>query len=185
VVLTFDYAGAEWPWRYRATQVFTVAGDTLEVALTVANRSDSEMPCGLGLHPYYVRDPDMTLTASLDGMWETDAEIMPTALRSVPRRDDWTGVLHGKATTDNVFTGWDGRAVIGFPSRGFAVEMTADAGWMVVYAPTTEAIACIEPVTHPTDPFNDPAHDGLRLLAPGEATTLTTRFRISATGFPG
>lgn len=176
--LVLDHAPGRWPWRYRATQRFALAGGALAIDLAVENRADTPMPAGLGLHPYFPRTPGMTLEARLDGWWETDALVMPVALHDTGPRDDWSDWLHHPATTDNVFTGWNGRARMTWPETGLALEMQCDpaAGWMVVYAPTDAPIACVEGVTHPTDALNDPALPGIRILEPGETFTLSTRF---------
>ena len=38
------------------------------------------MPAGLGWHPYFPRTPRTTLTADVHAMWQTDDEVMPTAV---------------------------------------------------------------------------------------------------------
>lgn len=178
--LSFDHDAGAWPWRYRAEQAFTLADDGFDVRLTVENRSDRRMPAGLGHHPYYPRTPGMRLLAHLDGWWETDRFIMPTA-HVAEAREDWSDKLHAPTTTDNVFSGWDGTARIEWPERGMALTVTASAPakWLVVYSPPDQPIACIEGVTHPTDALNDPAHPGLAILEPGERFGLDTRFRVS------
>lgn len=179
--LSFDHEAADWPWRYRAEQHFTLADDGFDVRLSVENRSDTRMPAGLGHHPYYLKTPGMRLLAHLGGWWRTDAFIMPTDYVE-EARDEWTDRLHAATTTDNVFSGWDGSARIEWPERGLALTMSCSdaAKWMVVYSPPDQDIACIEGVTHPTDPFNDSAHPGLAILEPGESFALDTRFRVSA-----
>lgn len=179
--LSYDHEPGDWPWRYRAEQRFALTPDGFDVRLSVENRSDRPMPAGLGHHPYYPKTPGMRLAAKLDGWWETDPLIMP--VRYVEeRRSDWSDKLHAPTTTDNVFAGWDGQARIEWPERGIALTMTASeaARWMVIYSPPDQPICCIEGVTHPTDPFNDPAHPGLAVVEPGERFTLDTRFRVSA-----
>lgn len=179
--LSFDHEAGAWPWRYRAEQQFTLADDGFDIRLSVENRSDRRMPAGLGHHPYYPRTPGMRLLAHLDGWWETDAHIMPTA-HVAEAGEDWSDTLHAATTTDNVFSGWDGTARIEWPELGLALTVTASdpAKWLVVYSPPDEPIACIEGVTHPTDALNDPAHPGLAILDPGERFVLDTRFRVSA-----
>jgi aldose 1-epimerase len=179
-MLSFDHAAADWPWAYRAEQLFTLADDGFDLRLSVENRSDRRMPAGLGHHPYFPKTPGMRLIARLDGWWETDGFIMPTA-HVDEARDDWSDRLHAPTTTDNVFSGWDGRARLEWPERGLALTMTASAPakWLVVYSPPDQAIACIEGVTHPTDALNDAALPGLAILAPGERFALETRFRVS------
>ncbi len=179
--LAYEHAADEWPWTYRAVQHFELTDRGFNVRLSVENRSDSRMPAGLGHHPYYLKTPGMRLHAHLEGWWETDAFIMP--VRYIEEtRDDWSDKLHATTTTDNVFAGWNGRARMEWPERGLALTMAASdpARWMVVYSPPDQPIACIEGVTHPTDPFNDPAHPGLVVLEPGEIFALDTRFRVEA-----
>jgi aldose 1-epimerase len=179
--LVYEHRADAWPWDYRATQSFELATGKLTVRLAIENRSESRMPAGLGLHPYYVRTPRMTLRTKLDGWWETDAEQMPVGYSPAGATDDdWSSWLHGPITTDNVFSGWNGRAVLGWPERGLELTMTADdsARHMVIYAPVEAPFAVIEPVTHPTDALNDPALPDIKLLEPGASFELTTDFSV-------
>lgn len=180
LLLAYDHVPDSWPWAYRAELRFVLGGDSLAIDLSVENHADEPMPAGLGLHPYYDRTPALQLHARLDGWWDTDAYIMPTAYRPVPPKTDWSDWLHAPTTTDNVFSGWDGAADLVWPERNLAVTIAANepAQWMVVYSPTNEAIACIEPVTHPTDAINQPGLPGLRILQPGERFDLQTRFAV-------
>jgi len=177
--LSYRHEAAEWPWTYRAEQRVELVDDGLDVRLSLENRSDRPMPAGLGHHPYYLKTPGMRLEAHLEGWWETDEFIMP--VRYVEeRRDDWSEKLHSATTTDNVFAGWDGTARIIWPERNIALVMTTSeaARWMVIYSPPDQPITCIEGVTHPTDPFNEPDHPGLAIVEPGASFVLDTRFRV-------
>jgi aldose 1-epimerase len=176
-MLVYDHAPDHWPWAYRAEQRFTLADDGFTVLLSVENRSDDPMPAGLGQHPYYPNQPDATFHARLDGWWETDAAIMPVRHHAVEPTEDWSPWLHSATTTDNVFSGWNGRAAMTWPSRGLRVTMTAGdaARYMVVYAPNDGSVMVVEPVTHPTDAFNEESTPGIRVLAPGERMELEMR----------
>lgn len=177
--LAFDHAPDAWPWAYRAEQAFAVRDDGFDLILSVENRSDSRMPVGLGQHPYYPNELRATLKARLDGWWDTDAEIMPLDHKPVAPTDDWTSWLHAETTTDNVFSGWGGTAEMTWPDRRLRVRMTsADATYMVVYAPADGSVMVVEPVTHPTDALNAPGMPGIRILEPGERMTLATSFRV-------
>lgn len=180
-LLSFEHHAGDWPWSYRAEQRFELVDDGFDVRLSVENRSDTRMPAGLGHHPYYIKTPSMRLLTHLIGWWQTDEFIMPTSYVE-EARDDWSDKLHAPTTTDNVFAGWDGRARIEWPERGIALTMSCSdaAKWMVVYSPPDQDIACIEGVTHPTDPFNEPAHAGLAMVEPGASFALDTSFRVSA-----
>lgn len=179
--LVYDHVPDAWPWAYRAELAHVLTDTGLETRLSVENQAAESMPAGLGLHPYFVRTPQMQVHAELDGWWETDVDVMPTVHHATATRTDWSNRLHGDRTTDTVFTGWDGTAQLIWPETGVALKMTASqaARWLVIYAPVGESIACVEPVTHPTDAFNQPGRPGIRILQPGERADLSAQFQAS------
>lgn len=180
--LIYDHAADAWPWAYRATQTFVLGNEGLDLLLSVENRAADPMPAGLGIHPYYPKTPAMRLNARLDGWWETDEHVMPIAYHGVAPTEDWSSWLHAERTTDNVFSGWNGRARIFWPDRGLALGMTAsdNARYMVVYAPAGGDICCIEPVTHPTDALNQPDRPDIAVLEPGQRALLRVRLSVEA-----
>lgn len=48
-----DTTLARWPYRFRLLSTFRLAGDTLHHSLTVENRDDGQMHCGIGFHPAF------------------------------------------------------------------------------------------------------------------------------------
>jgi len=121
------------------------------------------MPYGFGLHPYFPRTPDCTLTASVAEFWQTDAEAMPTRLVPVPAGlDPRAGVRLNDHALDNVFAGWDGRAVIRWPEHAARLSIAADGPLrhLVLYTPPGENYFCAEPVSNCTDAFNLAATGG-------------------------
>lgn len=173
--LEYRHAADSWPWTYRARQRFTLGARGVSVALSVTNESDAAMPAGLGWHPYVVRTPRTTLTASVDAIWLTDDEVMPTTLSAPPpERDPTRGVKVDAVALDNCFTGWRRRAVVERPEEGVRLIMTAESplDFLVVYTPPGRPFFCAEPVSHVTDAFNLAAagrtDTGTRSLAPGE-----------------
>lgn len=175
--LVFDHAAGDWPWTYRAEQTFALENKALTHTLAVTNTSETPMPAGLGLHPYFPRDADTRLEADVSGV-HLSASDPPTPL---PAAWDWR---HGRAITafvDHQFAGWDGVARITWPARDLSVRITCDAAtsWLVVYAPTGRDNVCVEPVSHRLDAVNlSPGGEGygMVVLAPGETTSMTVRF---------
>jgi aldose 1-epimerase len=154
-----------WPWAYRATQHVTLSDERLTLELGLTNESGEPMPAGLGCHPYFPRTAETTLTARVDGLWLTDAEVMPRVLVTPPPDSDPSrGLVVDRVALDNVFTGWDGHAIITWPERRARLVIAAGPplGCLVVYTPPGLAFFCAEPVSHVTDAFN---------LAPGRTDT--------------
>jgi aldose 1-epimerase len=185
--LTLDRpASADWPFAYRATQDFLLHPDRLEIRIAVRNAGAIRMPAGMGLHPYFPRTPRATLHAGIDAIWETDAEILPTALvPAAPPRDPRAGIEVDRVALDNCFAGWDGRAEIAWPEHGTSLAMRAEGplGFLVVYTPPDEAYFCAEPVSNATDAFNLAAagrgDTGIIVLAPGEEVSARVTFTPS------
>ena len=174
-VLELVHPADAWPWAFRAAQHFTLAPAGLSVVLTLRNESDTPMPAGLGWHPYFLRTPGATLSADVRAMWQTDDEVMPTALAPPrPEADLSRGVKVDAVSLDNCFVGWRHRATIEWPASGRRLVMTAEPplDFLVVYTPPGRPFFCVEPVSHVTDAFNLAAAErgdtGARALEPGE-----------------
>ena len=59
--LSLDIAAGAEPYSYRATQAFAVSDEGLSVTMTLTNTGPVAMPFGFGLHPWFDRDPDVTV----------------------------------------------------------------------------------------------------------------------------
>ncbi len=183
--LTLEYAHAAdaWPYPYRARQRFRLTDAALSVTLEVENLGGETMPAGLGLHPYFNRRDGARVAATVDRVWLTDDEVMPTGLAPAP--SDWRladGLDVDAVALDNGFTGWNGRARIDWPASRRALSITADTAFrfLVVFTPPGADFFCVEPVSHCTDAVNMMAagrdDTGMAVLAPGERLSGTVRF---------
>ena len=175
LVLEYLHEPDAFPWRYRARQIVSLAGEGLSLTLALENLSDDVMPAGLGFHPFFPRPPELLLEARTRGVWLTDGDKLPSRWIAVPPEWDFAArrPLDGLAL-DNVFTGWDGRATLAWPGR--AAHLVLDGEWpilsfLTIYAPAGEDFFCVEPASHCADAVNlarsGAAETGLRILAPG------------------
>ncbi len=183
LALVYDYTGGEWPWAYRARQVFTLSKSGLEVVLELQNHAAEPMPAGIGWHPYLRRTPAARLRAMVEGVWLADEQCLPTALARPGQIWDFRSAAPVPQTlVDHCYSGWNGRVELVLPEAQLCVRIEAQEPlrWLHVYSPPGEAFLCIEPVSHMPDALNraePPAVSGLRLLAPGE--TLRARVTLS------
>ncbi len=156
--------------------------EALSITLTVTNRSDSKMPVGLGLHPYFLRTPRTRLSAAVADMWATDDQVLPTRRVKPPRNADPSlGIELSAVELDNVFTGWTGRAEITWPEWDARLQIAADPplAFLVVYSPPTEDLFCVEPVSNITDALNmapEREDTGLIVLEPGATASACAKF---------
>ncbi len=172
-LLELRHAPDAWPWAYRATQRFVLSPANLTVELALDNESDAPMPAGLGWHPYFLRTPRTALTAPVERIWLTDAEMLPSELAPSPVTARLAaGVTIDSVSLDNGFTGWSRRAVIDWPELGARLVMTAGPplDFLTVFIPPSLPFFCVEPVSHATDAVNlagAASEVGRRSLEPG------------------
>jgi len=184
LTLEYEHAAGAWPFPYLARQEITVTCDELRLTLSIENRGTEAMPAGLGFHPYFPRTAGCRLVARVDAMWQTDPEVMPTALVPAdPRLAAVDGMAIAGAAFDNAFTGWRREATILWPETEAQLALDADLplGFLVLYTPAGEPYFCAEPVSHCTDAFNLAAQGrgdtGMLVLEPGTSTSATVRLR--------
>ena len=167
---------AGWPFRYRARQTFALDEVSLTIGISIENLEDREVPAGLGLHPFFVREADTELACRLGGVWHTDAEILPVQHVPVPREWDFS---HSRSVEgmglDHCFDGWDGDATVTWPSRGLRLTLSATGAFrhLVIYVPGGQRYFCAEPVSHANGAV------GQSLLAAGATLAGEVSFCVS------
>ncbi|WP_305098386.1 aldose 1-epimerase [Croceibacterium aestuarii] len=178
--LGHSHSGTDaWPWSYEAEQRIRLGSQGCAITLDVTNRSETPMPCGLGLHPYVRRRPETHVRFSSTGMLLADAGLIPNGeIAASPRfADSNMGAALPSETVDHCFAGWSGRALI--EDDLGSIAMTArGAPFLHLYAPADGSALCLEPVSHGPDALNR-APAEMTVLAPGCTASLT--LRISAT----
>jgi aldose 1-epimerase len=185
--LRCSYPGADWPWAYTASQRFTLSPGELAVELEIKNDSDSPMPCGFGMHPYYERTEGVRLQADAPVRWVGSQYLLPEWSEPVP--PEWTfgepQRLSPLAEMDGCFGQFGGKARLEWPEKGAALEIEADPifGIMIVYVPKAFDFFCLETVSNVNDAFNLEARgvpgNGTIVLEPGQSARGTIRYRPS------
>jgi len=174
-----------WPWAYRAEQLFELSDQKLCVKLSITNESDRNMPCGLGLHPYFPNVSKASLQFDMDGVWIGDEDVLPRNWAAAPPNWDFNTqrTLLG-ADIDNCFTGFNSQAQIQWKDKRFGLKIKTDKSvqFAVVYVPPNEDYFCFEPVTHMNDAANwskSLEGTGWQSLAPGETFTTNYIFQVT------
>jgi aldose 1-epimerase len=139
-----------------------LSGGTLDVSVTVTNRTTDPMPIAVGFHPYFqlpgVPIEDAVARLPVRRHVETDARLVATG--------ETTPVTFGEQVAlkdhrfDDGFTdlvrGADGRAVFSVEGRGKKIEVSFGPHYQVgvVYAPPGRNFICFEPMTAITNGIN-------------------------------
>jgi len=174
-------ADRRWPFDFTAILSITLGPDSLVQALHLRNDGAADMPAGLGFHPFFPVDSDTVLRTAWDGMWETDAAMLPRVHRLLvsPGRLPLQGW-----TVNHCFTGWDGCAVLEYGRHSVSVHADPSCRFLQCYQPAGDgSFVAIEPVTHIPN-----AHQlqdggvmgtGLRWLAGEESMGLAMTMRLA------
>jgi aldose 1-epimerase len=181
--LVFRHAPGEWPWAYEARQHFALDPEGLTVRLSCTNRDDEQMPCGLGLHPYFPCNADTRIDAAVDCAWTVDEQVLPVEKVPADGEYDLRDRLICGQGLDNGFGGWSGLARIETPGSPFRIELSSpEAPFLHVYSPPSGGVFAAEPVSHANAALNETEEDwpelGLRVLAPGETASLAMRIAV-------
>ncbi|QTP54253.1 aldose 1-epimerase [Billgrantia sulfidoxydans] len=174
------------PFDYRAELTYRLESDALEVTLSVTHLGESPAPYGLGLHPWFPRSAGARVEAAAEGVWEVDDDQLPTEWRRLLPSEPWDfsrGAALPTGKIDNLFTGWNGQAVLRWRDRGLVLEVSADTSRYLVFSPGEQAdFFCFEPVSHEVDAHRggDPQRQGLVELGAGESLSMRCRFRCLA-----
>lgn len=173
--LAHDGSGP-WPYAFSARQIYSLDAQGLRIDMSLRNRGTERMPAGLGHHPYLPHERHGTgtrLKAHVQGMWESDAELLPTRLSSAHPavRALCSGMQLQAFDLDNNFTGFGREAEVLWPDGDrLFMQSTAPMDYFVLYCPQGEDIFCMEPVSNCTDWLNLPpdTNVGGHLLEPGQ-----------------
>ena len=129
IVYQHEPAGAHggWPFRYRARQQYRLDEASFSIRIALENLEDRVVPAGIGLHPFFVREPDCTLTCRTAFVWRTDTEVLPIERIPVPSEWDFSqGRRPDSVFLDNCFDGWDGRAIDRLAEKTTAARPRSD-----------------------------------------------------------
>lgn len=146
------------------------------------------MPFGIGLHPWFERDADVTLEFRAQRFYLEEPDGVSGDGISLPPELDFSRARQLPAgRRNNCYGGWDGRATIRYPSRG--VSMTIRCGkrfkHLMLYADPTKPFFCLEPQTNASGAFNRPGgsddpDQGIFVLGPGAELHGKVRIDVGA-----
>ena len=167
-----DATRAQFPWDFRTTLRYALAGTALTVETRVENNRKEPLPFSLGFHPYfYLADADKArariatdATRAYDNVTKKVIDVKGPIDLTVKELDlhlfDHSGA---SATLDR---GTDRIVVSGGPELG---------RW-VIWTLAGKDFVCLEPWTSGADALN--TGEGLLLVAPGEDKTITMTMRL-------
>jgi aldose 1-epimerase len=164
------------PFYYTARLTLSLDADGLLMEMECRHEGAAPVPYGMGWHPWFIRSAATSLHLKATQRASHTARGLPESFTPC------TGIAADEAGLiglDNFFAGWDGVARLITPAGIITLTATGDfAAGVQVYAPPTQPVICIEPVSHMPDAPNRPALAAaapMRLLAMGQSLRGTIR----------
>lgn len=172
-----------FPFSYEAEVVYSLHESGLSIEMTLSNNAPLPMPCGMGIHPFFVKTKDMELTFPSKIVWAHESDPIFDRPYSTP--EEWqfkNGKPIKNAVFDTCFGGFDGTAKITYPEQKYAIEMVADEQFshVVLYSPKGKGFICLEPCTNASNSFNLAANGviGTGIKSIGKDQSLTGKIDL-------
>lgn len=182
----------QFPFPFCLDVTYRLRDHTLAFEATLRNTGTQEMPCGLGIHPYFRRPAQGTLQVPARQRWALQDELPTGQLLDVAGAYDLRQPHDvNSLSLDDIFTDLhadaDGlvRCILADREHGQQLTVAFTAAQfphVVVYTPPAPRQAiCIEPYTCPTDGFNLAAQglpQSVVILQPGETQHYTIAMTV-------
>ena len=145
-----------YPFSYKASITYALKNKTLDVELNLTNNALMPMPCGMGLHPYFNKTPNVTLTFNSKNVWYHEKDPIDRPYRTP---EEWSFKAPkelGDAVFDTCFGGFENTAHIQWPKFGMGVKIDCDESFshIALYAPQKKNFFCLEPSSMTCNAFN-------------------------------
>lgn len=180
-----DGEGAlDWPFDFEIEHRLQLTGNRIELVLSLRNTDTRTMPAGLGWHPYFLRRAGCQLRFAALSVWLNDAQGLPSKRVAVPDQWDFAAARPlQQPGLDNCFAGRSEPVSIHWPEESVDLTMQASESidHLVVFTPADMDFFAVEPVSHANNALNmdDPAANGIRVLAPGETMQVSCTIDIN------
>ncbi len=145
-----------YPFSYKASITYRLKDKTLQVEMNLTNTGLMPMPCGLGVHPYFNKTPNVTLGFKTKNVWYHENDPIDHPYRTP---EEWSFEQPkelGNEIFDTCFGGFDGSAHIKWPKFSMGVQIDCEESFshLALFAPYRKNFFCLEPSTMTCNAFN-------------------------------
>lgn len=182
-----DFTDMNWPWAFTVRVDYLLSGPHFDTSITLTNVDRTDMPAGVGFHPYFQRvqdglDPQLSFDANLT--YDTDEHLIPTAQARplTPAEDYRQPAQVGDRQINRGYTAWNQVAELNWGTRSLTLTADNIFSHLIVFTAPDGTLA-LEPVSHATDAFNLSARNvsgvDMRVLSPGQSLAGTMRLTLN------
>ena len=166
---SYDYKGdiSSYPFPFSLEISYKITLNQIEIKVNAQNTGDSNMPFGIGWHPYFKSDNLVKSILNFDGIsqYQVNDKMIPT--KEIELKHQFPLEL-GNIFLDDCFI--TKSASTSFKTASYKLNIDFDPGsernFIQCYTPPSRESVAIEPMTCAPDVFNN--GDGLLVLKPEE-----------------
>lgn len=187
-----DFDDFFWPFPFTTTVEYLVDENSFVMVMKLKNTGNSDMPGGLGIHPYFVRDlagtkQDVFVKIPMKGVYPGEDQIHSGTWEDQPECHEFAkGKILTGAHLDKCYRISEEPSIIKWTKTGLELSMESSSlfGHMVIYCPPNDTSSfAVEPVSHCNNAFN--MHEagivdtGTVIVKPGEEIAGTIKMTFS------
>jgi aldose 1-epimerase len=162
-----------FPFSSVLSLTITLTGTDIRWDYSLENKGDKDIPFGIALHPFFLKQGKTHFATTATLAMETDATMLPTG--AVHPVDYQLPTDADTAHLDTVFCNPDNNVITCLSSGTFLFTISGSPEFrhVVIYTPEGKPFVCIEPQSCSTDCVNLDAKagrklSGLQVVRPGE-----------------
>ncbi len=185
------FSDINFPFPFDCALYYRLDDSTLHTDFFLTNTGDSDMPAGVGFHPYFRRSlvdgEEVKLQFRVRGAYPFRGEVpLPEGPpRPLLPSEDYSTLRILDSVLDHCFCGWHGAAIFEWPKSRVRLELQADAplNHLVVYSPAGKDFFAVEPQSQMIDGVNfidRPEYDtGVAILPAGQKLSASFALTLS------
>ncbi len=183
--LTLTYAHKKengFPFDYQAQVTYALLDNRLQITLSLTNPAELPMPCGFGVHPYFIHPKTAEITFASSHIWHHKSDPIFDRPYPTPAQWDFSKNHLIQDDFDTAFGGWDGMAEVVYPEEHMRIKMSAEDIFhhLILYHPQNADFFCLEPCSNTPDAFNLAAYGvigtGIQSIGANQTISKTITF---------
>lgn len=187
-----DFPDFNFPFPISAKCVYKLSENQLSITLAVTNKSESAIPLGFGLHPYFNtrlggENDSARVRFSAQGYYPYQGETpLPEGPPvSIPEDFCYDSLEDIRTGIDHCYSGWNGKALIAWPQSKVELRIQCEEIYShaIFFTPPDKDFFAFEPATMCTDGFNALEHGqqdtGVQSIDAGETLTAECSLFVS------
>lgn len=173
------------PFTYQAQITYSLQDNILTIEAQVTNLGMLPMPCGLGIHPFFVKSPNVRMAFKSKHVWTHNADPITQPYKTPAIWCFEQAKALPESPTHICFGGFGQEACVSYPTLGLDVRVQTDPifNHVALHVPEHSHTFSLVPMTMTNNAFNKAAMGiigtGIRSLGQNETLSGQIKFIVN------